>query len=92
MKKKGLFSRDQFSYDVKQDHYTCPNGKILTLSRVKKGSKIITQKIKAKTKTSYRYKSEASDCASCKFKSRCLDSKTKTANKSPAFPQSNQTS
>jgi len=61
----GVFTRNDFVYDPKQDSYICPNGCVLKFSSFKKG------------KGAKRYSAKVSDCKSCPIKSQCLRDKVK---------------
>ncbi len=57
-------SREGFTYDVENDHYRCPEGKLLTFRHLrKKGDN--THKV---------YKTSVRDCADCPFKGTCANS------------------
>lgn len=62
--KKELFTREDFAYEEKHDHYRCPQGKVLSLSarahRTNRGE------------TYRRYRARRSDCAACPLRRQCL--------------------
>ena len=58
------FGKDNFVYDPDRNTYTCPQGKQLYMSTIKKGAK----------KIDYRMR-DANDCISCKYFNRCTISK-----------------
>jgi len=59
---QGRFTREQFSYDAQQDHYTCPQGNTLSPSgKQQKNDKTLT-----------RYQSKAADCSQCPLATLCL--------------------
>ena len=57
--KRGLFTRQDFSYDAKHDHYTCP--------AVQNSPKFIAARITRKTSTA----TALSACFTCPLKPRC---------------------
>ncbi len=63
---KGRFTREQFSYDLEQDCYSCPQGKPLAASGKahQKNGKWLT-----------RYQSKATDCNQCPLREQCLGAK-----------------
>jgi transposase len=63
----GTFSRSDFVYDSKQDHYTCPGGKRLVQYR-----REFSVPRTGITKDGVRfYRAKQSDCQSCELKLRC---------------------
>jgi transposase len=63
--KQGRYTRDQFRYDAEQDHYTCPQGQLLTPCG----------KQQKNGKTLIRYQSKTSDCKLCPVAKHCLAEK-----------------
>jgi transposase len=66
--KQGRFGLDQFPYDAKHDHYTCPQGHTLQPGenlQNKDGKNVL------------RYRSQTSDCTACPLREQCLTSKAK---------------
>src|ERR1700747_3209726 len=55
----GMFSRSEFTYDVEQDVYICPNGKLLQTSGTVHDSRV------------RNYLSQPQDCRACTLKQRC---------------------
>ena len=55
----GMFSRSEFTYDVEQDVYICPNGKLLRTSGTVHDSRV------------RNYLSQPQDCRACTLKQRC---------------------
>lgn len=66
------FNKAAFVYDAEADCYWCPAGKAMAYanktSQVENGRKRIK----------YRYKADASDCASCPLAARCFSGQTKS--------------
>jgi transposase len=63
----GTFSRSDFIFDEKNDHYTCPNGKQLT--RFRRNFKVPRTGV---TKSNeIKYKANKKDCAACSLKEHC---------------------
>lgn len=59
--------RDSFVYDEEKDVYVCPNGKILKLTNLQRGSSGL----------SLLYRPERSDCIACPMREKCM---TKSGN------------
>ena len=59
--------RDSFVYDEEKDVYVCPNGKILKLTNLQRGSSGL----------SLLYRPERSDCMACPMREKCM---TKSGN------------
>ncbi len=71
-RKDGSFSRDDFIYDAKQDHYTCPGGNRLKRFRTKGRA----AKAKPPKDDTYRYRAKTSDCSVCALKPICCPKET----------------
>lgn len=68
MTKEGYFKKHEYVYDEKEDHYLCPNDKILNYSTT--------------TKDGYKqYKAKSYHCMNCPFKAKCTKSKEKIINR-----------
>ena len=67
MERKGYFTLEAFIYDAQQDHYTCPQGKVLTPY-----GKPYWKNNKWRT----RYASKVRDCSACSLKSKCFSPKS----------------
>jgi transposase len=66
---KGRLSHEQFTFDVENNVYRCPGGRVLTPT---KGRKVNGGRIEI------RYTSRKSDCDACPLRVRCLSPKTPT--------------
>ena len=66
-KGKGLFTREQFIYDAKNDCYICPNKQQLE-------KRTIPQK--KNNKVNFIYTGKSAICKSCPLKDKCLPAKT----------------
>ena len=64
--------KNAFVYDEENDCYWCPSGKRLNYERQ------TTEMANGRRRVRYRYRSEASDCAGCPLRDRCLGAKSKT--------------
>ncbi len=62
----GAFSRTEFSYDTRRDHYTCPAGKLLTRGRPRSGDPAHPH-----ADGFFRYRASKPDCDACALKPRC---------------------
>ncbi len=56
------FGREDFEYDKEQDIFLCPNGQVLSLSAVSRGSGTLQ----------WVYSAKRSDCQSCPMREKCL--------------------
>ena len=63
----GTFSRDDFVYDTRRDHYTCPAGKLLKRRQRRLGDRPDT----VPSDGSFRYRASKLDCNACALKPRC---------------------
>jgi transposase len=63
-KARPYFSKEEFSYDPKQDLYRCPAGKLLRPRTFRAARNQVL------------YKTEPGTCDSCSMKARCTDNKT----------------
>jgi hypothetical protein len=66
---KGRLSHEQFTFDVENNVYRCPGGRVLTPT---KGRKVNGGRIEI------RYTSRKCDCDACPLRVRCLSPKTPT--------------
>ena len=66
------FNKQAFVYDAQRDCYWCPAGKAMPYTNKTSHAENGRRRIK------YRYKADASDCASCVLASQCFSSKTKS--------------
>lgn len=66
-RRDGAFSRDDFTFDARRDHYVCPGGKILKQYR-RNFKRPRTGITKAGTRL---YRASQSDCQACALKERC---------------------
>ena len=62
--KKGIFTKEEFTYDPDADIFICPAGEILTRQKYKKKRK------------HYEYKAPAKACNKCQLKDKCTRSKS----------------
>lgn len=62
-RRKGIFSKEAFTYNPDTDTFTCPAGKVLTKQKFKKKRK------------HYEYKASSKDCNECQIKDKCTRSK-----------------
>ncbi|MCZ7545097.1 MAG: IS1182 family transposase [Anaerolineae bacterium] len=60
----GLYPTERFTYDPKQDNYTCPQGQALRRVSTRKSEQVIVYRAHAKT------------CNACPLKPACTDSKS----------------
>jgi len=60
------FTKDAFVYDATRDGYWCPQGQLLPLKTTG------TEKLASGTQVRWRYQAEASTCAACPLRARCL--------------------
>ena len=63
-RRKGIFSRKEFTYNPDTDTFTCSAGKLLTKRKFKKKRK------------QYEYKASPKDCNDCQLKDKCTRSKS----------------
>ena len=62
----GAFARSDFTYDIRQDHYTCPAGKPLKRGRPRGGDPD-----RPHADGFFRYRASKLDCDPCALKPRC---------------------
>ena len=62
----GAFARSDFTYDIRQDHYTCPAGKLLKRGRPRGGDPD-----QPHADGFFRYRASKLDCDPCALKPRC---------------------
>ncbi len=62
----GAFSRADFTYDIKHDHYTCPTGKALKRGQSRRGDPD-----QPHADGFFRYRASKLDCDGCVLKPRC---------------------
>lgn len=67
LKQQGKFTREDFTYDIKNDCYICPNDKILKKGKYKK--------IRDNGRVEFTYFSLVSDCNKCNLRDKCLSEK-----------------
>jgi len=66
-RRDGTFSREDFTFDAKRDHYVCPGGKVL--QQYRRNFKTPRSGV---TKAGTRlYRASQSDCQACALKERC---------------------
>jgi transposase len=63
----GAFSRVDFAYDLRQDHYTCPAGKVLKRCRPRGDG----DPDKPHADGFFRYRASKSDCDTCELRPQC---------------------
>jgi transposase len=63
----GTFSRADFAYDVREDVYTCPGGKLLKRRR----RRFTDRPDKVPADGLFRYRASMADCTGCALKQRC---------------------
>ncbi|CAA6824348.1 MAG: Transposase [uncultured Sulfurovum sp.] len=63
-KDKGFYSKDDFTYDKKHNHYICPNQQILTQT---KSSTVRNNNI-----TNYFYRAGSKTCNACPLRDKCI--------------------
>ena len=68
IKAQGRFTREQFQFDVEQNHYRCPAGQLL---------KQVGKPYKKRGRMMLRYKPKARDCCQCGKREQCLTKKAK---------------
>ncbi|HHJ18480.1 MAG TPA: IS1182 family transposase [Gammaproteobacteria bacterium] len=68
IKAQGRFTREQFQFDVEQNHYRCPAGQLL---------KQVGKPYKKRGRMMLRYKPKASDCCQCEKREQCLTEKAR---------------
>ena len=69
MKKKGRYSKKDFTYDTRQDCYYCPQGKRLTRCKTA---------VTKNSRTYIQYISKSVDCKACIVREHCLGTQQRT--------------
>lgn len=69
-RKEGRFTKGDFKYNEKDDHYICPNNKIVYRKYLSN---------KESKNPSIIYSSNKKDCKNCKYRLKCLPSKGKNS-------------
>ena len=62
-RKKGIFSKEEFTYNSETDTYTCPAGQVLK------------RRMYNRRRNQYEYKAFSVDCAQCTLRQKCTRSK-----------------